>query len=892
MKKLADFIVKNRYIVLAVVCVLTIISAFMIPKVRVVTDMSEYLPEDSSMRKGMDIMEQEFPDMETEHTIRVMFQDLPQEERDSLKTDLEKISYVDSVDYEPDSEEYNKDNDSLYILNTSYDTDSQEVAEIEDAIVNGYTDYYGMVYIVDTDEIGGVPVWILCLAFVILMCILFVMCESWVEPFLFLATIGLAIVINMGTNALLPNGVSYITNSISSILQLVLSMDYSIILMNRYRQETETAENRLEAMKKAWSAAFSSITSSSVTTIVGLLALVFMKFKIGADMGIVLAKGVLISMLCIFTVLPALILIFDKWIQKTGKNTLHISMNKIGVFSYRYRYLILGVFTAFFIGMIFTKGNTDIAYTLTEENEIDDIFPEKNSIVLLYGNGDEAAAQGMAEALEKKAGITGVISYGNTLGKEYTAKNMADVVKDMGTDMDIDQTMLDFIYYEYNGGDGEGALTLSEFVSFLQENVVENEMFSGFIDNESKSQIDMLAFFTDTDELSKERSSTELGQLFGIESAMLDQVYVMAGTSSMSIQEFLQLVSGNQTMAGVMASGGNAAQMQQIQMLQMVVASVMEGKTYSADEMSELFASMSEGFDAAQMEFLYTFYHSVNDGDSTWTMTPLEMLEFLATDMTRNEKYAEFFDEDMKEALDTAYAEMEDGAKQLKGENYSLMLVSTTLPEESEETDMFLADINEKCGENFSGDYYLIGNSPMQYEMSQTFNDEMNTITLLTAVAIFIVVAITFRSLIIPLILVLIIQAGVYTTVSIVGLQGYSIYFLAFLIVQCILMGATIDYAILYTNYYREKRKFLEVKEALIEAYHGSIHTILTSGLIIVLITGVLGYAFSNPAIGQICQTISKGALCAAVLIVFILPGILGVFDKFVCRQKNGDVTR
>lgn len=171
----------------------------------------------------------------------------------------------------------------------------------------------------------------------------------------------------------------------------------------------------------------------------------------------------------------------------------------------------------------------------------------------------------------------------------------------------------------------------------------------------------------------------------------------------------------------------------------------------------------------------------------------------------------------------------------------------------------------------------------MQYEMSLTFQDELNAITLLTAVAIFIVVAITFRSLIIPLI----IQAGVYATVAIIGLQGYSIYFLALLIVQCILMGATIDYAILYTSYYREKRKTLEIEDALMAAYDGSIHTIFTSGLIIILLIGLVGYAFSNPTVGQICQTISKGALCATILIVFILPGILAVFDKLICGKKT-----
>lgn len=887
MRKLADVIVKNRFIVLTAVCVIAIISAIMIPKINVVTDMAEYLPDHSSMRTGLDLMKKEFPDLNTDQTIRVMFQNLPQEERASVKTALEQISYVDRVDYELESMDYNKDGCSLFILNTPYEIASKEMAEIETAIKDQYSDYYGMVYEVDTGAMVGVPGWILCLAMVILTGILLVMCRSWIEPLLFLAAIGLAVVINMGTNIFLSGGVSYITDSIASILQLVLSMDYSIILINRYRQEREITENSVEAMKKALTAAFSSITSSAVTTIAGLLALVFMKFKMGADLGIVLAKGVFISLFCIFTVLPALILIFESWIQKTRKKTISLPMNKIGAFSYKFRYVILGVFVIFFLGMSVEKGNTGIAYTLEEETGIDRVFPEKNNIILLYGNRDEAAAQELAEELESKAGVAGITSYGNTIGKKYTAEEMMSVINNLDSGFTLDQTMLNAIYYEYCGGAEDGRITLSEFVSFLQEELVQNETYAKLIGADSKAQIEMLVRFTNADELSKARTSGEIGQLFGINPAMLDQIYTMAGTAAMSIQDFLQLLSGSQAIAEALSAGGDAEQLKRLEMLQMAAAGAMEGKAYSASEMAALFGSMTDGFDASQVELLYTLYFSIYASDSTWTMTPVELIGFITEELSLDGTYDAFFDDGRKEILDTAYKEMEDGEKQLKGEKHSLMLVSAALPEESEETNQFLADLNEACKERFLDDYYLIGNSPMQYEMSFTFTDEMNTITLLTAAAIFIVVAITFRSIVIPLILVLIIQAGVYATISIVGLQGYSIYFLALLIVQCILMGATIDYAILFTNYYREKRKILDVKEALIEAYNGSVHTILTSGLIIILVTGVLGYAFSNPTIGQICQSISKGALCAAILVVFVLPGILAVFDKLVYRVKK-----
>lgn len=135
--------------------------------------------------------------------------------------------------------------------------------------------------------------------------------------------------------------------------------------------------------------------------------------------------------------------------------------------------------------------------------------------------------------------------------------------------------------------------------------------------------------------------------------------------------------------------------------------------------------------------------------------------------------------------------------------------------------------------------------------------------------------------------MVLIVQCGVYITISVVGLQGYSIYYLALIIVECMLMGATIDYGILFTNYYREMRQKNSVKEALQEAYNGSIHTILTSGLILILVTGIIGYCVSDPTIGQICRTISTGALSATLLILFILPGLLSTFDRLITRRNR-----
>jgi predicted RND superfamily exporter protein len=845
--------------------------------------MTEFLADDSSMKKGISIMEEEFPKTSVENTISIMFTGLPDEDKEAMMLELSDIPYVDTVTYDAEDSHYNIGDQTLYVLNIPYEYSSEEMNHVESAVKDSYSNQYDMIYSVDNANAGGLPMWILGAALILLMIILLIMSNSWVEPFLFLATIGMAIVINMGTNAFL-SGVSEKTYSVSAVLQLVLSMDYSIILMNRYRQELKLHDNHQEAMKSAIAGAFSSIASSSITTIVGLLTLVLLSFKIGADMGIVLAKGVMCSMLCIFTVLPALILIFDKLIQKTSKKELHIEMARIGRFSFKFKYVVLGIFALFFVGMMLTKGSTKIAYSSSTPNEIYDIFPKSNKVVMLYDNSDETAAETLISYIENQEGVDRVVAYSNTIGKQYTSSEIKDAIEKMGSDTQIDSSMLSLIYYDYYKNGEIDSISLDDFIQFLQNDIMSNEMFASQFNEDSKAQIEMFSQFSSVESLTKERSSAELGQLFNMDSTMIDSMFAKSGISTMSIQQFLQLLSTNPAFT---ASTGSANEeiAQQMQLLQQIVTGVMQGKLYSAEELTKLFANMSDTMNESTMDLLYTMYFSTYNSDSAWTMSIQELFDYAVNDMAVNEKYSSFFDNDTIEKLNTAKEQVDEASKQLKGEGHSILMISTTLPVESEATDNFLKELTTKGDNDFKSDYYLIGNSPLQYEISLTFDDELNKITIYTALAIFIVILITFQSVVVPIILVAMIQAAVYATVVIIGLQGFSINYMAILIVQSILMGATIDYGILFTNYYREKRKSMETKEALIGAYNASIHTILTSGLIMVVVTGILGYAFEDPTIGQICHTISLGATCALILIVFILPGMLAVFDKLICKN-------
>ena len=282
---------------------------------------------------------------------------------------------------------------------------------------------------------------------------------------------------------------------------------------------------------------------------------------------------------------------------------------------------------------------------------------------------------------------------------------------------------------------------------------------------------------------------------------------------------------------------------------------------------------------------LFRFIQSQKPNKELAVTVP-KLIDFAVSAADKPE-FSQMISGENKNMLIKLKSELDKAKNMLVGKNYSLMTILTYLDDEGEETTKFLDTVDDHLKNNFEHTSYLLGNSALSREMENTFGKELAFIMLLSAVSIFIVVLLTFRSVTIPLMLVLLVQCGVFITVSIVGLQGYNIYYLALLMVQCILMGATIDYGILFTNYYREKRKEKEPLDALIETYDGSIHTVTTSGLIIILVTAIIGWFFKNPTISQICRTISMGALCTVILVLFVLPSLLTCFDRFVIGRRR-----
>ena len=319
MKKFAGILVKYRLVFFIASVVLALFCALLIPKVTINKDQSKYLAKDSNMSQGLEIINNEFPAVELKESFQIMFEGLTPTEKEAIHKELAEFDGVASVDFDLNSVEHNSKTYSMYIVHTDYVGDNDKVS----AVIKEMKEHYSDTYNVYTYYSGGyldVLDKLIPMATIIGLAILLLMCKSFFEPVLLLVSIGVAILINMGSNVIFES-VSDMTFSIAAVFQLVLSIDYSIMLLHRYQQEYELLgkQNKPQAMQNAIVNAFGSVSSSSITTIVGLLVLLLMSFTIGKDIGLVISKGVFLSLVCVFTVMPSLVLWFDELVYKLDK---------------------------------------------------------------------------------------------------------------------------------------------------------------------------------------------------------------------------------------------------------------------------------------------------------------------------------------------------------------------------------------------------------------------------------------------------------------------------------------------------------------------------------------------------------------------------------------------
>ena len=480
--KFGKAVVKLRHAILVIALILIIPSAIGMAKTHVNYDMLSYLPSDMESVKGQDLLMDEFH--KGGFSILVL-ENMKTDDVTKLKKDIEKVDHVESIvnlqdvvnpsipiSMYPKVVQNNINNKNATMLVTFYDTgisdehtlnavDQIRKMSNKDTYVAGMTSMVlDLKNIAETEEIKYVAVAV-ALSLLVMMLLL----DSYVAPFLFLLSIGLAILYNMGSNIMFGE-ISYITKAIAAVLQLGVTMDYSIFLWHSYMEKLDDGIEPKPAMAEAINATLISVTGSSVTTIAGFLALCFMTYKMGMDLGLVMAKGVVFGVVCSVTVLPVMILFFTKTLQKTRHKTLIPSADRLShKLTSRYGIYIL-CFGLLLAPALYGYAHTNTSYDLTkmvvgDGKDIDkemvpfytankklskDFGINTSYIIIADANMSAKDGRAMSEEIKDVKGVKSVLGVDGMLGSAIPRNMLPD---ELNTSMRSDKHQMILVNSKY-----------------------------------------------------------------------------------------------------------------------------------------------------------------------------------------------------------------------------------------------------------------------------------------------------------------------------------------------------------------------------------------------------------------------------------------------------------
>ena len=454
----------------------------------------------------------------------------------------------------------------------------------------------------------------------------------------------------------------------------------------------------------------------------------------------------------------------------------------------------------------------------------------------------------------------------------------------------VDQNTTKSIYTLYVSKNATTKMTPQQFVNFVL-NHKNDTILASQISASMQKELTLLQTAMNGVMNNKKYTSQELSNLLGIDKNKLDLLYGLYTTKyvntnqSMSLKEFVGFLLNDVLQNPEYASNFDEETKTKLNTIQTIMNDI--DKKYTKDEIFVILSEFTDLLDKNTVELLYVYYGSYKDYQEEWTMTVEHFVNFLNDSIINDPRFTDFIEADMRKNVQDSKETVKEAKELLMGNDYARIVIDTKLEAESEETFQWIQELKDELSADPNiSEFYVIGNSPMAYEISQSFQSELDFITIITMIAIFVVVAITFKSLIIPLILVFMIQCAVYMTMGILSFSGEGVYFIALLIVQSILMGATIDYAILYASYYVEHRKTMDIKASIINSYNKAIHTILTSASILIIVTLIVGH-FASAIAAKICKTVSEGTLCSSILILLLLPAVLAMCDKLIIKKDK-----
>lgn len=667
----------HRRVVIVIAALLFIVSVLCIPSVKINYQFSDYLPESSESTVSLRVMEEAFNSPTPNSNI--MVEGLSLAQASELATHMETIEGVEEVmwlgttcdisqpleTYDPDVvSAYKKGDSYLYqvALDTSVATQSMDlIREVANEV--GATDVSMSGEAINSAVAQGSSDFeiqlILVMAVIVILGLLLITSEAWFEPVLFLSVIGISIVYNLGTNIIFGE-ISFITQMCAAVLQLAVSMDYGIAMLHAFRGFKAQGLTSYDAAVAAMHKAAAVIASSAATTFFGFLSLCVMAFLIGADMGVVLAKGIAFSFLCVLFLLPILVLSSEKLLKKTAHKKFLPSFDKFAVWCMRiavpFTVIIALITVPAYLGqkqpnfVYGASGFVEPGTELYEEtNAINDTFGAQEQWVMLVPEGDWGRELQMVKRIEDLEGVSAVTSY------------VTAVSANIPTDM-------------------------------------------------------------------------------------------------VPSEDLSQLVSGG----------------------------------------------------------------------------------------------------------------------------YSRIVVSTSVEGESEEAFSLVQALRDIGDEFYPEENYLVGSAVTSYDMSLIVNDDSLRIFIASVVAIGLVLLLMFRSLSIPLMLLLTIEISIWINLAIPYFTGESIQYIGYLIISAIMLGATVDYTIILSRAYLDRRVEMEKRPAMLSAISYSAITILTSATILTVCGAFIGIISSNGVIAGLGTLIGRGAFIAALNTFLLLPILFMVLDKVV----------
>lgn len=673
MRKLYQAIVNHPRSIITTFVLAAVISLFLQSMVSVNYDIKDYLPEESPSTVALDKMEEEFEGGIP--NARVMIRDVTVAEALEYKDQISECTGVTDVMWLDDAanveqpletideevvETYYKDGNVLFTVTVAEDeildaVDAMETVVGDRGALSGDAVSTAAATTSTVSEIYKIAAFAVLFVFFML----FLTTTSWAEPVIVMAGLGIAVAINAGTN-LVFGEISFVTNAAGNILQLAVSLDYSVFLIHRFEECMRTTTDPKDAMVDALCKSASSILSSGLTTVIGFLALVFMQFRIGPDLGLALAKGVSFSLITVFVFMPVLILALNGWMQKTHHRRFLPDFHRFGRAVRKIMLPMVAVFVVLIVpAYLASNSNTyyyGSSYIFGEDTElgqdtaeIEEIFGKNDTYALMVPAGDTEKEQQLSDALHEIPEVTDIISYVDTVG------------------------------------------------------------------------------------------------------AQIPEEYLDADTVS-------QLIS----------------------------------------------------------------------------------------------------------------------------DDYSRMVITVDADAEGDAAFELIEKVRDTAEEYYPGEWYLAGAGVSTYDLMDTITADMVKVNLIAIAAVFVVLLLTMRSISLPVILVLAIETAVWINLSIPYFKDSTVFYISYLIISSIQLGATVDYAILTTERYMEFRQTMGKKKAVTETIAAVTTSVLTSGSVLAVVGYLLGAISSHGILSQLGTFLGNGSLLSLTIVLFVLPGLLYLCDGLI----------